>query len=281
VKTVENYNRKLRELLGDVDEVAALSTGKGSKEVGEAIPDTMLDNWKHASSMYKLMASSWRCACQSHHYAQVWLEPSYGVAELRMRVVAQASQAKNGAAMWATRDVRLAVADRAACRLYPKIDDLCDSVDHCGSFTTCLGPLNDPGAQQGYCVLLDRPASDVLYGQSLYDLLRSGGRSALGPRARLTTVLALTSAYLRLYCTSWWASYILDRHIQFISADRTMIPYVEARFDRHLEEPDTKEGACKDLAVILLELFFGCRIQECPHWREVHGCKDRAERFDQ
>jgi hypothetical protein len=81
---VEDYIRRLSELLSASDELAALPR-KQHRTASKAVGKKVLDFWTHADNIFQLIRDTWHCNCRSS--ACLWLQQNYAkISEMRMHL---------------------------------------------------------------------------------------------------------------------------------------------------------------------------------------------------
>ena len=70
---LSDYNKRLRDLLDTQDRLTAVrSTGKKGKI--QLSGRVLSQFWRHASSLFSLLARAWQCECQTSHRANLLLQ---------------------------------------------------------------------------------------------------------------------------------------------------------------------------------------------------------------
>ena len=90
---VENYIDRLKELLQAIDRVSASSQARQSvQRLGSWKP--LLQYWRHAHRMYRLVSAAMKCSCRSH-CALIWLR-QYAESPASLRLALQQSEHATG-----------------------------------------------------------------------------------------------------------------------------------------------------------------------------------------
>ena len=323
VSSIEDCNRKLREILDEADEARTLAEEAGMhEESSRASSRTILRFWRHASCIYDLVKKSWRCHCRTLHYGLLLLEhnpESSSTGRLKILVGSTISLPGECARKQVQAEIQIVVLNTDATtrsqassrrqpiasssrvgntrplpaynsgitsNRYSEIHELCSVVhrDPLCAEPSCVGQFTDHKNDKAYAVF--REAS--LYNnvsQSLSGILESKGCGPLPRNVRYMMALNIASSYLQLYSTPWLEPYLLDSEI-LVPLDATNnCPHgqlcVENTLDRPLagnQNSSFEAPSCADLAVLLLELCFGLRLQSDREWCKLEQDLDRLAR---
>ena len=185
-----------------------------------------------------------------------------------------------------------------------EIHDLSKAVELCRTHPAALGSLFDKD-DNCYSVFTHPPQLESLKALSLWELLGSADEKAPSRNQRYEIALVLASAYLQFHATPWLDRKLSCRHIMIPQTSGDMLvyskPFVSADFYPSTAkpsvpgdaEPDTAlvnlainepkldhpvEAPFRDLAIILMELCFGKRLEDHSSWSQVESCDDEGLR---
>lgn len=74
LEEIESFNAKLENVLVANDRISGLTRQTVSIPSKPRIPRALLNFWRHADSMFKLLSQAWTCHCKGLHCARVWLK---------------------------------------------------------------------------------------------------------------------------------------------------------------------------------------------------------------
>jgi len=88
LEELDSFNARLESVLVANDRISGLTRQSVSKPTKPRIPKSLLQFWRHADCMFKLLSEAWTCQCKSLHCARLWLKQRI-VATVDMKVMLQ------------------------------------------------------------------------------------------------------------------------------------------------------------------------------------------------
>lgn len=88
LEELDSFNARLESLLVANDRISGLTRQSLSKPTKPRIHKSLLQFWRHADCMFKLLSEAWTCQCKSIHCAKLWLKQRV-VATADMKVMLQ------------------------------------------------------------------------------------------------------------------------------------------------------------------------------------------------
>ena len=88
LEELDSFNARLESLLVANDRISGLTRQSVSKPTKPRIHKSLLQFWRHADCMFKLLSEAWTCQCKSIHCAKLWLKQRI-VATADMKVMLQ------------------------------------------------------------------------------------------------------------------------------------------------------------------------------------------------
>jgi hypothetical protein len=88
LEELDSFNARLESVLVANDRISGLTRQSVSKPTKPRISKSLLQFWRHADSMFKLLSEAWTCQCKGLHCAKLWLKQRI-VATVDMKVMLQ------------------------------------------------------------------------------------------------------------------------------------------------------------------------------------------------
>ncbi|KAK6424120.1 hypothetical protein LTR95_016434 [Oleoguttula sp. CCFEE 5521] len=74
IDEIEGYNKTLEDVLSANDRISALTQQSTSEVSKPRIPKHLLQFWRHANCIFRLLKEAWTCQCQGVHCMKLWLK---------------------------------------------------------------------------------------------------------------------------------------------------------------------------------------------------------------
>nr|OQO26601.1 hypothetical protein B0A51_08282 [Rachicladosporium sp. CCFEE 5018] len=74
IDEMEGYNKTLEDVLSANDRISALTQQASSEVPKLRIPKHILQFWRHADCIFRLLKEAWTCQCQGVHCMKLWLK---------------------------------------------------------------------------------------------------------------------------------------------------------------------------------------------------------------
>ena len=115
---VERYNSTLQDILAASDRINALTQSRSASSV-KSVPKSMLQFWKHADCIFRMLNNAWQCQCRSIHCALLRLQQR-AEKDVAMKIILKCSHDSSvGQNLpWFKRAVHVQMTDSAA---YPSV----------------------------------------------------------------------------------------------------------------------------------------------------------------
>jgi hypothetical protein len=88
LEELDSFNTRLESVLVANDRISGLTRQSASKQNKPRIPKSLLQFWRHADCMFKLLSEAWTCQCKGLRCAKLWLKQRI-VATVDMKVMLQ------------------------------------------------------------------------------------------------------------------------------------------------------------------------------------------------
>lgn len=88
LEEVESFNTRLENVLVANDRISGLTRQTASAPSKPRIPKSLLQFWRHADCMFKLLSQAWTCHCKDLHCARIWLKQRVA-ATIDMKIMLQ------------------------------------------------------------------------------------------------------------------------------------------------------------------------------------------------
>jgi hypothetical protein len=88
LEELDSFNARLESVLVANDRISGLTRQSVSKPTKPRISKSLLQFWRHADCMFKLLSEAWTCQCKGLHCAKLWLKQRI-VATVDMKVMLQ------------------------------------------------------------------------------------------------------------------------------------------------------------------------------------------------
>jgi hypothetical protein len=88
LEEMDSFNARLESVLVANDRISGLTRQSVSKPTKPRIHKSLLQFWRHADCMFKLLSEAWTCQCKGIHCAKLWLKQRI-VATVDMKVMLQ------------------------------------------------------------------------------------------------------------------------------------------------------------------------------------------------
>jgi hypothetical protein len=74
LEEIESFNSKLENVLIANDRISGLNCQTASTPSKPRVPKSLLQFWRHADCMFRLLSQAWTCHCKGLHCARLWLK---------------------------------------------------------------------------------------------------------------------------------------------------------------------------------------------------------------